>query len=200
MLIREKCPKCGTIRTMVVNSVDALAVNNYYNNRGQVSIETALPRFNPMEREFVMTGYCPNCQKQIFNSAYESARFFKEESLLTLEQAKEKLAPFRNKEGEGIVLFLPATAEYVLVRAVVFDVETDMPLMAGMLVGTFEALMDLWDDDFDIDIDECFSEAVPLPENFSGDFAEVTFELLKKIGVEVDGKILIPEFIPLHLI
>lgn len=37
-------------------------------------LQDVFKRFNPLEREFVKTGYCPDCQGMLFGSNYKSKR------------------------------------------------------------------------------------------------------------------------------
>ena len=44
-----------------------------------VMIQEALPKLNPMEREFLKSGYCPECQSLLFGTDYKSKKIFMEE-------------------------------------------------------------------------------------------------------------------------
>lgn len=33
-----------------------------------MSVQDAFPHLNPVEREFLITGYCPDCQKLLFGN------------------------------------------------------------------------------------------------------------------------------------
>lgn len=72
-LIVKTCPMCGS--TFTINLTDDLVkkYNSYkYSNE---LIQDVLPELNPMEREFLMTGMCPNCQKDYFDVKYTSDKF-----------------------------------------------------------------------------------------------------------------------------
>ena len=40
-------------------------------------IQDCFPSFNPMEREFIKTGYCPDCQTLLFGTNFDSDRIKK---------------------------------------------------------------------------------------------------------------------------
>ena len=66
--IGRKCPMCGEYYTM--RNIDESKLCQYEAGNGY--IQDIFPEFNPMEREFIKTGYCPKCQKRLFFSDYKS--------------------------------------------------------------------------------------------------------------------------------
>ena len=41
-------------------------------------IQNIFPNFNPTEREFLKTGYCPDCQAMLFGAKYDTDKIKKE--------------------------------------------------------------------------------------------------------------------------
>ena len=68
-IVHRVCPMCGKELAMEVPA-DGILKLSY----GKLIWE-ALPELNPMEREFIKTGYCPDCQKKLFGTDFKSARF-----------------------------------------------------------------------------------------------------------------------------
>lgn len=66
MNVTKLCPMCGEGNVI---SVDVVDYNKYCNG---TLLQNAFPKLNPMEREFVKSGYCPNCQRLLFGSDYAS--------------------------------------------------------------------------------------------------------------------------------
>ena len=64
--ITKKCPMCNFDWQMIVSDEEREAFH-YYQDGGQL-IQEVLPDFTPAEREFCKSGYCPNCQRQIFGN------------------------------------------------------------------------------------------------------------------------------------
>lgn len=69
MKIVRTCPMCKCIGIMTTTSEK---VKDYLD--GRISLNSLAPRFNPMEREFLKTGYCSDCQSILFWSAFTSKR------------------------------------------------------------------------------------------------------------------------------
>lgn len=67
--IMNRCPMCGKV-TYLGLSEDQAAEFDHYVAAEKVGerllIQDALPSFDAFEREFVKTGYCPDCQKMLF--------------------------------------------------------------------------------------------------------------------------------------
>lgn len=70
---------CKMDKKMVLNDEEALAVRAYFRGNGLL-IQEALPDFNPLEREFVKTGYCSKCQQIIFSTSWTSKRIMEVEN------------------------------------------------------------------------------------------------------------------------
>ena len=54
------CPFCGAIHSIVVNEDDF----NYFQN--DVLVQDAFPYLTATEREELISGMCPDCQRKIF--------------------------------------------------------------------------------------------------------------------------------------
>lgn len=67
---RQVCPMCK--RTFTITDVNLSDIRAYKNGSGM--IQSSFAKLNPMEREFIKTGYCPDCQKKIFDTDYTSDR------------------------------------------------------------------------------------------------------------------------------
>ena len=68
MYINNVCPMCGKAHTMNVDD------ESYFRYIDGALIQDAFPEYNPMEREFVKSGYCPQCQSLLFGAEYETDR------------------------------------------------------------------------------------------------------------------------------
>lgn len=55
------CPCCGKEHSVTVNFDDCLAWNN-----GELA-QNAFPYLSSVEREQLISGFCPDCQKKLFN-------------------------------------------------------------------------------------------------------------------------------------
>lgn len=64
----QQCPSCG--RTFTMLGVNLSDIHDY--KRGSGLIQGKFATLNPMEREYIKTGYCPDCQKEIFGTDYTS--------------------------------------------------------------------------------------------------------------------------------
>lgn len=73
--VAKICPMCGNAHKIVLTKEESFQYLAYTNIGGH--IQDMFPHFNPMEREFLMTGYCPKCQKTLFGSSYKSERMVK---------------------------------------------------------------------------------------------------------------------------
>ena len=60
----KNCPMCGTTSTIELTDEEARGVRKYLTQR--CLIQEALPALRPSEREFIVTGYCPDCQNLLF--------------------------------------------------------------------------------------------------------------------------------------
>lgn len=63
------CPMCGAEHRM---EVDANSLREY--ERGNGFAQDLLPDLNPVEREFLITGYCPECQRRLFGNKLGSEK------------------------------------------------------------------------------------------------------------------------------
>lgn len=64
MLINKICPMCGKSAFLRINSDQKKEFKSYACYGGL--IQEKLKSFNDFEREFVKTGYCPECQNGLF--------------------------------------------------------------------------------------------------------------------------------------
>ena len=67
MIIERACPMCGKRNTI---KVDKKAYYAYVSKTDL--IQNLFPELNPMEREFVISGYCSECQGLLFRTDYTS--------------------------------------------------------------------------------------------------------------------------------
>ena len=111
MIITKKCPMCGEIHTMTLNDDEYSRYEVYMTGHGL--LQDMFPDLNPMEREFLKTGYCKNCQSLLFDSDFGSDRFdvdAEEETetfyiVRTTYTDNDNLALFiRDSEGAGIAV------------------------------------------------------------------------------------------------
>ncbi len=64
MKIPNRCILCGKTTTVIIPKEKE---DNYYKwSHGTLSIQRALPWLSPTEREVLISGICPECQKEIF--------------------------------------------------------------------------------------------------------------------------------------
>lgn len=69
MKVKQTCPICGQKHEL---EVDAQRLHLWMS--GELLIQEALPDLNPVEREFVKLGYCPECQALLFGTKYTSEK------------------------------------------------------------------------------------------------------------------------------
>lgn len=68
--IMNSCPMCGKVTYLGLSETQAVEFDHYVdaeNAGARLLIQDALPSFDAFEREFVKTGYCPDCQKMLFS-------------------------------------------------------------------------------------------------------------------------------------
>lgn len=68
MYISKQCPLCN--RTMALQLTDE-EYTKYFDLVGTVFIQDIFPNMDKVEREFLISGYCVECQNLIFGSDYE---------------------------------------------------------------------------------------------------------------------------------
>ena len=61
MTIETKCPFCGKINEVEMN--ETAFIEWQYNGK---NIQDAAPEMSATEREMLISGICPECQKEIF--------------------------------------------------------------------------------------------------------------------------------------
>lgn len=66
------CLMCGETHTMTLTDEEQKAYTEYITKGGL--IQNYFPHMNPMEREFIKTGYCPSCQSLLFGTDYTSEK------------------------------------------------------------------------------------------------------------------------------
>lgn len=89
-LIKRTCPMCGGVTRLKENSTMAAEHHHYVLYGGKIQDE--LTSFNAFEREFVKTGYCPNCQEMLFGSEMpETSRFIDMEEMPDFWQSFHEL-------------------------------------------------------------------------------------------------------------
>lgn len=65
LYVVNECPMCGETFHMKLNEDEAGQVLAYISGFGYIQDIQGL---NPVEREFIKTGYCPGCQKLLFGN------------------------------------------------------------------------------------------------------------------------------------
>lgn len=65
ILIMKECPRCGVIMGLNLSQEQFFCYQKQYLS-GEKCIQDALPDMGCFQREFLMTGYCPECQSVIF--------------------------------------------------------------------------------------------------------------------------------------
>lgn len=68
MTINRECPMCGEIIQLELTSKQKNEYVNYLMEHPKRNIQDALFSFNAFEREFIKTGYCPECQNVLFGN------------------------------------------------------------------------------------------------------------------------------------
>ena len=76
-IVKKQCPMCGKTTYMLVDAehyeeVNAYMVALFYRTKRKL-IQEALPFLDDFAREFILTGYCPSCQEQLFNAKVKKA-------------------------------------------------------------------------------------------------------------------------------
>lgn len=71
--IVDECSMCGVFYHITLTDEEMKAYHKYL--RGGLLIQDCLPSLNKCEREFLKSGYCPDCQKLIFGNG-ETERIF----------------------------------------------------------------------------------------------------------------------------
>lgn len=85
-LIKRTCPMCGRVIGLKEDETMAAEHRHYAMYGG--SIQNELTSFDAFEREFIKTGYCPNCQEMLFGKeAPETGRFIDMEQHLSFGRA-----------------------------------------------------------------------------------------------------------------
>lgn len=72
MKIERICPICEQKHQIILTKDEELSFVSW--KCEGLLIQEAFPGFNPMEREFIKTGYCPDCQSLLFGTDYKSER------------------------------------------------------------------------------------------------------------------------------
>lgn len=93
-LITKKCPMCHETFFMKITKEEEKQIIDYVAYGG--SIQDKISLLDKFGREFVKTGYCPNCQEMLFNSTLkDNSRYFSENSL-----RQKAMSEFMNKQKE----------------------------------------------------------------------------------------------------
>ena len=71
MDVVRNCPMCGTTKAMRIK----YEVYEEIMERNR-PIQDIVPDFNPTEREFLISGYCPDCQELLFGQKFKSKRIY----------------------------------------------------------------------------------------------------------------------------
>lgn len=69
MIISRTCPMCGNTHYMEADD------EKYFKYAyGGALVQDAFPEMPPTEREFIISGYCPECQELLFGSKYKGEK------------------------------------------------------------------------------------------------------------------------------
>ena len=64
--VSKICPMCNEMYDLTLMGEEENNYWSYWNGKGY--IQDMLPSLNPVEREFIKTGYCPHCQEMLFGN------------------------------------------------------------------------------------------------------------------------------------
>lgn len=79
-LIKQACPMCNEITYMKVTEDENKQIKNYWTYGGLIQKKLSL--LDKFGREFIKSGYCPECQKTLFSNIVNSQeRYFTQKSL-----------------------------------------------------------------------------------------------------------------------
>ena len=65
-IVEKNCPLCRNTNYMIVEEENYKTIMEYMDGTERKSIQEALSFLNAFGREFILTGYCPKCQKILF--------------------------------------------------------------------------------------------------------------------------------------
>lgn len=65
-IVYNLCPMCSKEYYLELSKKEAGAYVTYRDGAGL--IQNLFPELNPVEREFIKTGYCPHCQEILFGN------------------------------------------------------------------------------------------------------------------------------------
>lgn len=101
-LIKRTCPMCD--RTTGLKEDETMAAEHRHYAMYGGSIQDELIDFDAFEREFIKTGYCPNCQEMLFGKeAPETGRFIDMEATPEFWQSLRGLAGEMGGNKKGII-------------------------------------------------------------------------------------------------
>ena len=70
-IVEKQCPICGKVTYMVIDAENYDQVMEYmvalYFNTKRKMVQKALPFLDKFGREFIKSGYCPECQEDLCN-------------------------------------------------------------------------------------------------------------------------------------
>ena len=67
------CPMCGRESELELTNEEVMGYFQY--REGMDLIQVCLPTLKSYEREFIKTGYCPECQKLLFGCGEVTEKF-----------------------------------------------------------------------------------------------------------------------------
>lgn len=101
-LIKRTCPMCGKVTGLKEDEMMAAEHRHYAMYGG--SIQDELTSFDAFEREFIKTGYCPNCQEMLFGKeAPETGRFIDMEATPEFWQSLHGLVDETHGDEKAVV-------------------------------------------------------------------------------------------------
>lgn len=71
--ISKECPLCGNTTYLRMTAEEEEQWGNYTCYGGR--IQDKMPDTDSQKREFIKTGYCPDCQEQLFGTKYDRSDF-----------------------------------------------------------------------------------------------------------------------------
>lgn len=72
-LLRKRCPMCRRETYLRMTEAEMIQFGKYYYDGGL--IQDRLPHMGVLEREFLVTGFCPDCQERIFGTKHDRSNF-----------------------------------------------------------------------------------------------------------------------------
>ena len=127
-IVKKECPMCGEIHFVKLTDVEYDQYKKYI-AYGSL-IQNALSNTSPTVREFLKTGYCPECQELLFGKSEQKELFFsydniREDVIKEMENEVEN-----NKKEMSIIIennYTPQQYNEKSRKKVNEDIDWDIP-------------------------------------------------------------------------